>query len=189
MPPPKLILASASPRRRELLAHLGVEFCARDACIDERALPGESPADMSVRLACEKARHAFAQYGGAVLAGDTVVALGGRAFGKPADRGEAAEMLRALSGRAHTVFSAAALVTPGKTTHTVSATEITFRQLTRAQIETYCAGGEPLGKAGAYAIQGGGAQFVKHLHGSYSGVVGLPLWHVWQLLRGGGWEL
>ncbi|MDA8014822.1 MAG: Maf family protein [Gammaproteobacteria bacterium] len=186
-----LVLASASPRRRALLARLGLDFETRAAGVCERRLPGEPPGELSARLALAKAQHVFEQFGGArrVLAGDTVVALGGEVFGKPAGRDEAVAMLKTLSGKSHTVFTAVALLAPrGRRARRLSETEVVFRKLAPRQIEEYCDGGEPLDKAGGYAIQGGGANFVRHLRGSYSGVVGLPLWDVWRLLREDGCE-
>jgi len=186
-----LVLASNSPRRRALLARLGLAFQTHAADVCERRRPHEPPGELSARLALSKAQCVFERLGGAhrVLAGDTVVACGGEVFGKPAGRGEAVAMLRKLSGRGHTVFTAVALVCPGRRAHRLSATEIVFHQLAPRQIETYCDGGEPFDKAGGYAIQGGGARFVKHLRGSYSGVVGLPLWDAWRLLREGGCDI
>ena len=157
---------------------------------------------MTVRLALLKAQTVFDRLcanddggddgGGkehAVLGGDTVVAIGDEVFGKPADRDHALTMLGCLSGNTHTVFSAVALVVgwrpvrPVRKLHRLSATEVTFGRLDRRQLEQYCDGDEPFDKAGAYGIQGAGGAFVKHIKGSYSGVVGLPLWETSQLLR------
>ena len=192
-----LILASASPRRREMLARLVAGFRTETAGVDESPLNGESPRDMTVRLALLKAQTVFDRLcvnddggGGdkehAVLGGDTVVAIGDEVFGKPADRDHALTMLSCLSGNTHTVFSAVALVAGGRPVrklHRLSATEVTFGRLDRRQLEQYCDGDEPFDKAGAYGIQGAGGAFVKHIKGSYSGVVGLPLWETSQLLR------
>ena len=194
-----LVLASASPRRREMLARLVAGFRTETAGVDESPLNGESPRDMTVRLALLKAQTVFDRLcvnddGGddrgdkehAVLGGDTVVAIGDEVFGKPADRDHALTMLGCLSGNTHTVFSAVALVAGGRpvrTMHRLSATEVTFGRLDRRQLEQYCDGDEPFDKAGAYGIQGAGGAFVKHIKGSYSGVVGLPLWETSQLLR------
>ena len=201
MSAPILVLASASPRRREMLARLVAGFRTETAGVDESPLNGESPRDMTVRLALLKAQTVFDRLcanddggddrggGGkehAVLGGDTVVAIGDEVFGKPADRDHALTMLGCLSGNTHTVFSAVALVTDGRPVrklHRLSATEVTFGRLDRRQLEQYCDGDEPFDKAGAYAIQGAGGAFVKHIKGSYSGVVGLPLWETSQLLR------
>ena len=185
-----------------MLARLVTEFRTEIADVDESPLNGESPRDMTVRLALLKAQTVFDRLcvnndrgddgGGkehAVLGGDTVVAIGDEVFGKPADRDHALTMLGCLSGNTHTVFSAVALVVGGRsgrpvrTMHRLSATEVTFGRLDRRQLEQYCDGDEPFDKAGAYGIQGAGGAFVKHIKGSYSGVVGLPLWETSQLLR------
>ena len=190
-----LILASESPRRRRMLARLGVAFRTEAAALDETRLAHESPPDMTVRLALLKAQTVFDRVGVApaahlthlVLAGDTAVAIGDDILGKPADRDHAMAMLRRLSGATHTVFSAVALVAgepiSGKQAHYLSATEVTFERLDARQIETYCDSEEPFDKAGAYAIQGFAGAFVRRINGSYSGVVGLPLCETRQLLR------
>ena len=197
----KLVLASESPRRRELLARLGVEFEVCAAAVDETRLDGETADDMVIRLATAKARAVFLRHNDArhgmrhndapkiapkiaVLGGDTTVALGDEIFGKPRDRIEAAAMLKKLSGQTHIVHSAVALVADNHARHATSASEVTFGELNAAQIEQYCADGEPLDKAGGYGIQGAGGAFVKHINGSYSGVVGLPLWETARLLDG-----
>ncbi len=185
------MLASRSPRRRQLLAQLGVDFRVEDVVVDESRLAGESPADMTVRLALLKAQTVFDQADleldlgrdGAVLAGDTAVVIGAEVLGKPSGRAHAMAMLRRLSGNTHTVFSAVALVAPGRRSHRLSATEVAFDHLSQAQLERYCDSAEPFDKAGAYGIQGLAGAFVKRIDGSYSGVVGLPLWETWQLLR------
>lgn len=181
-----LILASASPRRREMLARLGVKFRVAVADIDESCHPGESPQALSIRLAMHKAQSVFernCQRNDAVLAGDTVVAVGDEVLGKPHHRAHAIAMLQRLSGTTHTVFSAVALVAEGQSLHRLSATEVTFGALSRQQIERYCECPEPFDKAGAYAIQGVAGAFATCINGSYSGVVGLPLWETWQLLQ------
>ena len=193
-----LILASESPRRRRMLARLGVVFRTEAAALDETRLAHETPPDMTVRLALLKAQTVFdrvntstvapaAHLAHLVLAGDTAVAIGDEILGKPADRDHAMAMLRRLSGATHTVFSAVALVAgepiSGKQAHRLSATEVTFERLDARQIETYCDSEEPFDKAGAYAIQGFAGAFVRRINGSYSGVVGLPLWETRQLLR------
>ncbi len=183
-----LILASESPRRREMLARLGIGFRTEAAGVDESRLNGEAPGDMTVRLALLKAQTVFERRGAehAVLAGDTTVAIGDEVLGKPSDRGHAVAMLARLSGNTHTVFSAVALVAPGhqraRRLHRLSATEVTFGRIPRRQLEQYCDCDEPFDKAGAYGIQGAAGAFVKHINGSYSGVVGLPLWETAQLL-------
>ena len=201
-----LVLASTSPRRRAMLTQLGVTFRVETADVNECRLKGESPDDMTVRLALLKAQTVFDrviterteradgkrdQSGepAAVLGGDTVVAIGDEVFGKPDRREQALAMLQRLSGKTHTVFSAVAVVAEGhqhaapRTLYRLSETEVTFARLDLRQLERYCDSAEPFDKAGAYAIQGAGGAFVKHIHGSYSGVVGLPLWETAQLLR------
>jgi len=181
----KLVLASGSPRRLELLASLGLGCDVYPLDIDETPLPGESPAACARRLAVEKAAAAVRRHGPGVLvlAADTVVALGAELLGKPADAAEAARMLRRLSGRTHEVHTGVAAACRGETSFRLSTSEVTFRDLRDAEIEAYVATGEPLDKAGAYGIQGLAAVFVTRLCGSYSGVVGLPLSETAQLLQ------
>lgn len=181
-----LLLASASPRRRELLQQLGLRFTLAPAAIDEAPLPGEDPAALVSRLAQAKAQAglAFAEPAQWVLGADTVVVLDREILGKPADDAAAAAMLRRLSGRAHTVFSGVFLArsgVPGR--GRVVRTRVWMRGISEPEIVAYVASGEPLGKAGAYAIQGRGAAFVRCLAGSYSNVVGLPLYELDALLR------
>jgi septum formation protein len=181
-----LVLASASPRRRELLAQLGVQFLVAAVDIDESSRPGETPRDLVLRLACGKAEAALDQAppGHWVLGADTVVAVGREILGKPADAAEAAAMLQRLSGRAHTVYSGLALARTGFGTRTAAVrTRVWMRGITSGEIARYLATGEPLGKAGAYAIQGRAAAFVRCLAGSYSNVVGLPLFELDAMLR------
>lgn len=176
-----LLLASASPRRRELLAQIGVDFHVCPADVDETPLPGEPPEATVVRLA--RAKAAAAPAGGLpVLGADTVVVIDGTLLGKPVDAGDAAAMLRRLSGRTHEVMTAVAIAGGGRLASRLSRTQVTFRVLSAAEIARYVAGGEPADKAGAYAIQGQGAVFVAHIAGSYSGVVGLPLCETVDLL-------
>jgi septum formation protein len=189
--PPTIVLASASPRRRELLAQIGVPHVVLAADMDESPLPGESPAALAARLARSKAIAGRARDGGAraALGADTVVVLDGQVFGKPEDAADARRMLHALSGRAHRVLTAIALALPGldaPVLERISDTEVHMRALTAAEIDAYWASGEPAGKAGAYAIQGRGAVFIRHIHGSYSGVMGLPLYETAQLLQAQG---
>ncbi len=188
MPMPQLVLASTSPRRRELLAQLGVQFEVLAPAVDEQPLPAELATDHVCRLALAKARAAAAEVGSraCVLGADTVVVLDGEIFGKPVDRDDAAAMLRRLSGRTHTVLSAVARVQGGAHIVRLSESQVTFRTLSPAEIAAYCDTGEPLDKAGAYAIQGRAAAFVRHLEGSYSGVMGLPLFETADLLAGAG---
>lgn len=174
-----LYLASGSPRRRELLGQIGVPFVALNAPIDETPWPAESPADYVQRLACAKARAglgALPEAGTAVVLGaDTSVVLDGRILGKPEDRADALAMLSALSGHTHEVLTAVALASGQRCAVRLVSSQVSFRPLSASEIEAYWASGEPLDKAGSYAIQGLGAVFVSHLQGSFSAVVGLPL--------------
>lgn len=180
---PQLILASASPRRSELLGTLGVTFECRPADCDETPRPGEAPAALVQRLARDKAQTVAAETVLPVLAADTVVARGDEIFGKPRSRAHAADMLRRLSGSKHEVLTAVALITDDQLRERLVTTSVSFRELADQEISAYCATGEPDDKAGAYAIQGGAASFVEHLNGSYTGVVGLPLAETLELLR------
>jgi septum formation protein len=185
-----IVLASASPRRRELLAQIGVPHAVLAVDIDESALPGEAPAALAVRLAREKALAGRARDGGrrAVLGSDTIVVLDGEVYGKPRDAADARRMLSALSGRSHQVMSAVALALPGEgpVRDALSVTDVQMRPIEPAEIDAYWLGGEPQGKAGAYAIQGLGAVFIQHIRGSYSGVMGLPLYETASLLQAAG---
>ncbi|WP_338466577.1 Maf family nucleotide pyrophosphatase [Novosphingobium sp. ZN18A2] len=189
---PALVLASASPRRRELLARLGVtpdRVLATD--IDESPLKGELPRGHAVRLAAEKARAAATQAPGAiVLAGDTVVGAGRRILPKAEDEATARDCLALLSGRRHRVYSAIAVITPdGTLREALSETVVRFKRLTPDEIDGYIAGGEWHGKAGGYAIQGSAEGFCAWLAGSHSGVVGLPLYETRRLLLAAGVKL
>mgnify|MGYP000178648519 FL=1 len=180
-----LVLASASPRRRELLNQIGVRFRQRVIEIDETARELESAEDYVRRVALEKARAVQRELGHdevLVLGADTAVVVDEILLGKPADCAHARQMLRLLSGRAHRVLSAVALVGEREAAR-VSASAVWFRALSDAEIDTYWHTGEPQDKAGAYAIQGLGAVFVERLEGSYSGVMGLPLYETAQLLK------
>lgn len=186
---PELVLASASPRRLELLARIGVtpsRVLATD--IDETPLKGERARDHAVRLAAEKARAAAALAPGAViLAGDTVVGAGARILPKAEDEATARECLALLSGRRHRVYSAVALMTPdGRLREAVSETILRFKRLSHEEMDAYISGGEWHGKAGGYAIQGSAEGFCAWLSGSHSGVVGLPLFETRRLLIAGG---
>ncbi|WP_226017113.1 Maf family nucleotide pyrophosphatase [Novosphingobium sp. FKTRR1] len=188
-PRPPLILASASPRRRDLLARLGVVADGvAPADIDESPLPGELPRAHAVRLAAAKARAAAALAPGAlILAGDTVVGAGRRILPKAEDEATARACLALLSGRRHRVFSAVALLYPdGTLREALSETIVRFKRLSDAEIEAYIAGGEWHGKAGGYAIQGAAEGFCGWLAGSHSGVVGLPLFETRRLLQAAG---
>ena len=180
-------LASASPRRSELLRQIGVPFRVRPAAVPEEQAVGEAPDAYVLRLAAAKAAAVWAALEGGeerpVLAADTAVVLDGRVLGKPADAAEAEAMLAALSGRAHRVLTAIALTTSAATADTLlSESEVRFRSTTAAERRAYCATGEPFDKAGGYGIQGRAAVFVEHLRGSYSAVVGLPLYETAVLL-------
>lgn len=185
-----LILASASPRRRELLAQIGIiPDMIRDPAVDEMPLRDEAPRALALRLARAKAVHGAREPGAFVLAADTVVAVGRRILGKPADDVEARRCLTLLSGRRHRVHTAVAVVAPdGRLATRCCDSIVTFERLQAAEIEAYVAIGEWRGRAGGYAIQGQAAAFVRYLQGSYSGVVGLPLWETASLLRGLGWR-
>ena len=179
-----LVLASASPRRRELLGVLGVEFTVAPADIDESVQPGELPQAYVRRMALSKARAVRAVADdGAVLGSDTAVVIGDRILGKPADRDDAVAMLSELSGRTHRVMSAVALLDVAGCGEALSMTDVTFRNISVAEAEAYWDTGEPADKAGAYGIQGFGAVFVSEIRGSYSGVVGLPLFETAALLE------
>lgn len=187
---PRLVLASRSPRRRELLEQLGLALEVRPTDADETVLPGEAPRDYVLRVAREKAR---ASGGAVVLAADTAVVLGDEVLGKPADAGEARRMLERLSGTRHEVLTgvcvrkaSAALAVE---LDAVVATTVRFARLSPAEIAWYVGTGEPLDKAGAYAIQGAGGAFVLEVSGSVSNVVGLPLAETAALLRRAGFPL
>ena len=187
-----IVLASASPRRRELLAVLGVQFKVVPAEIDESRRAGESPAAYVERMALEKAREGAERAHSAqelVLGADTVVVLEDRTFGKPVDRADALAMLAALAGRAHQVMTAVAVTDGERLECRTSETTVTMRAISAAEAAAYWDTGEPADKAGAYAVQGLGAMFVRHLAGSYSGVVGLPLFETAELLAGFGYRV
>ena len=183
---PTLHLASSSPRRQEILRSLGLEFTVMGVEIDESRQDGESPQQMVRRLAAEKAAAAAAADGQLVIGADTVVVLGDRVLGKPRDVDEAIEMLTSLSGRSHTVLSGIALRTPTGTKTALSVTEVRFREIGRDEALAYWQSGESADKAGAYAIQGLGGAFVESISGSYSGVVGLPVYETVGLLKNAG---
>jgi septum formation protein len=183
--PPVLVLASASPRRRELLWQIGVPHQVAVADIDERPLAGEAAADCVQRLARAKAQCIWRE-GLPVLGADTAVVLDGQMLGKPRDRGAALAMLARLSGRTHRVLTAVALVNQRGAQLRLSESEVQFRQLAPAECALYWDSGEPRDKAGGYAIQGLAAVFISALHGSYSGVMGLPLFETAALLDAAG---
>ncbi len=184
------MLASASPRRADLLRQLGVEaFDVRPAEIDETPLKSETPRRLALRLAREKARAVRAGSPGAfVLAGDVVVSVGRRVLPKAETQAEARACLELLSGRNHQVRAAVAVIAPdGREAARLSETRVAFKRLTPTEIDAYLASGEWRGKAGGYAIQGRAAAFVLSLTGSYTGVVGLPVYETLALLEGLGW--
>ncbi|KFX68446.1 septum formation protein Maf [Pseudomonas taeanensis MS-3] len=181
-----LYLASGSPRRRELLTQIGVPFIQLSVPIDESPLPDELPSAYVERLARAKALAGLGSLDSpqevVVLGADTAVVLDGRILGKPADREEALATLTALAGREHQVLTAVALASRARLAVRVVSSQVTFRALSRGEIEAYWASGEPQDKAGSYAIQGLAAIFVSQLQGSYSAVVGLPLCETAELL-------
>jgi septum formation protein len=185
----KLHLASSSPRRRRILERMGLEFTAAGVGVDERQLPEEPAATMVVRLAVEKACAMAAEPGMVVLGADTAVVLDGEVFGKPTDQTEALRMLSRLSGRRHQVMTGVAVRSAGSTKNALSITEVTFREINPDEALDYWQSGEPVGKAGAYAIQGQGGTFVESIAGSYTGVVGLPVAETADLLRWAGIEV
>ena len=203
-----IYLASQSPRRAELLQQIGVEFrpLLPQSAADKQAaealelvLPGEAPAAYVQRVSKLKAQAAYLRWQALaaqdapawpampILCADTTVALGAQILGKPADDADAAAMLAQLSGRAHEVLTAVAVVDQAGALHTaLSRSQVQFTSLSAAEIAAYVASGEPLGKAGSYGIQGRAAAFVQHMAGSYTGIVGLPLFETAQLLQGAG---
>ena len=205
-----LILASSSPRRQELLREIGIPFQVHAANINEDQIAGERPIDYALRLAREKAQAVAAQYPQSyVLGADTIVVIDGEVLGKPKDNADAARMLRLLSGRAHEVTTAVSLIAPntiapftvaprtaapstitpsliaqGTLSETrASTTKVYFREIAEAEIQQYVAGGEPMDKAGAYAIQGGASRWTDRIEGEFSNVVGLPLSLVTEMLK------
>lgn len=188
---PSLVLASASPRRLELLRQIGIEPDRIDpADIDEQPLPKETPRLLALRLAGAKADVAAARAPGAfVLAADTVVAVGRRVLGKAETPDEVRAWLALLSGRGHRVMTGVAVIAPdGRRAARLSEARVKFKRLSAAEIDAYVAGGEWRGKAGGYAVQGHAGGFVISLHGSYSAVVGLPLYETGVLLQGLGYR-
>ena len=185
MSAPLIGLASSSPRRQALLDQIGVTYRILPVCVDEGQLPNESPEAHVLRLARAKAqagRRLTDSDQLPVLGADTVVALGAEAMGKPRDRQHGLDALARLSGRRHRVLSAVAVVGAKEETR-LSVSAVTFRQITAAEREAYWETGEGIDKAGGYAIQGRAAAFIAHLAGSYSGVMGLPLYETSELLR------
>ena len=185
-----LYLASQSPRRRDLLSQLGLDFGLLDVDVPEQRLPGEPPETYVSRVAREKAGAGLlavvANPSAVVLGADTEVVLDDVVYGKPADADDAARMLAQLSGRTHRVISTVWLVSAGRELQATSISEVTFEPLTPERIAAYIDTGDCFGKAGAYAIQGRAGAFVSHLSGSFTGVMGLPLHETARLLRGFG---
>lgn len=180
---PQFVLASRSPRRVQFLQEAGYRFLTDPADVPEHPGPDEPAADYALRVALAKAQAAAVRHPAlAVLGADTDVVLRGRILGKPADNAEAAAMLGALSGATHEVVSAVALVQGGRQASIITVTTMEFTPLSAADIADYVASGEPLGKAGAYGIQGRAARFVRNVRGSYTGVVGLPMAETCELL-------
>lgn len=187
-----LYLASASPRRAELLAQLGVTFSVTPADIDETPRAGEAPDAYVERVAREKAHAAWDELesrDAPVLAADTAVVVAGRILGKPTDEADAARMLSSLSGGPHEVLTAVAALDADHEDAVVSRTTVVFRPIDPDEFPAYWETGEPRDKAGGYAIQGLGAMFVEEIHGSYSGVMGLPVYETARLLAGFGYRL
>jgi septum formation protein len=196
----KIYLASKSPRRRELLRQIGVEFellLLRDAAprgpeVSEEVLPGEKAEDYVVRVTREKAEFASKMMmmrrlpPRPVMSADTTVVIDGRILGKPADQSEAMDMLRALSGRTHQVLTSVALHRDDETWQTLQVSEVRIATLSEAMMRAYCATSEPYDKAGSYGIQGLASVFIEHIAGSYTGIMGLPLHETAKLLNQAG---
>jgi septum formation protein len=185
-----LVLASASPRRRELLQSAGIAFEVHPADIPEKMLSGETAKDCAERLAREKALAVASQRPhDCVLGADTVVAIDGQILGKPANAADAARILRLLSGRNHQVITGVCLVVRGKSSVASETTLVTMSEITEKEIADYISSGEPMDKAGAYAIQGLASRWIPRIEGDYSNVVGLPVARVFQMLREHGCEI
>jgi septum formation protein len=191
-PPPELVLASASPRRRQLLGRAGIPFRVVPADIDEAARPGETPRELVLRLAGEKARAVAAKLGAGpprlVLGSDTIVVIGEDVLGKPRDPADAVALLGRILGRTHSVLTGVALLDErsGLLRSRCVASQVVMRAASAAEVRVYVAGGEPLDKAGAYALQGEGRKFVERVIGSETNVIGLPLDETLALLREAG---
>jgi septum formation protein len=181
-------LASSSPRRHEILTMLGLVFSAASVDVDEQRLPGEEPDAMVLRLATAKAAAADADESQLVIGADTIVVVGGEPFGKPRDQDDALRMLAALSDGTHQVLTGVAVRSRSGIQTILSITEVRFREIRPDEALAYWQSGEPRDKAGAYAIQGRGGVFVVSITGSYSGVVGLPVFETTQLLRDSGFD-
>jgi len=188
----KIILASQSPRRAELLAAIGVRFTTQPGYIDESVNPGESPADYIMRISLAKASEVARHHNsGLVIAADTIVVIDGQILGKPSDEEDARRMLRELSWRWHEVMTAVALLdtATGRIAADYITTRVRFAEMKPHEIEWYVSTGEPMDKAGAYGIQGKGGLFVEEIAGNYHNVVGLPLTLLYKLAREVGYSL
>ena len=186
---PSILLASGSPRRHELLKQLDVSFSIAAANIDESMHEGEATEKYVLRMAREKALAGLEQTMGLMpsLGSDTIVLLNDRVLGKPESRAEAESMLQALSGQTHHVYSSVAIaLSPDQVLETLNITAVTFGEMPADWIKKYCQSNEPMDKAGAYAVQGGTGQYIRRIEGSYSGVMGLPLFETAKLLRKAG---
>jgi septum formation protein len=184
---PRLILASASPRRAELLRNAGIKFEVDPALIHEEQLLGEKPVDYAKRLARDKAQVVVARHPEElVLAADTVVVVDDHLLEKPTDENDARRMLRLLSGRTHQVITGVCLLAAGLGLTEAEVTQVTFMPMSQEEIEEYVASGEPMDKAGAYGIQGMASRWVERIEGDYFNVVGLPVARVWRLLKRAG---
>ncbi|MGB5627716.1 MAG: Maf family protein [Woeseiaceae bacterium] len=186
---PLLHLASSSPRRREILTALGLDFTVKSSEVEEFRLADESPEQMVLRLATAKALAAEVETARFVIGSDTAVVLDGEVLGKPRDRDDAVSMLLRLSGRRHSVVTGVALLGPDGAQTALSTTDVFFREVSRDEALAYWQSGEPRDKAGAYGIQGRGGVFVKSINGSYSGVVGLPVYETMRLLQNAGIDI
>ena len=178
-----LVLASQSPRRQEILQQARIPFIVRVNAVNEDALENENPEDYVQRLAREKAEAVECGAGEVVLGADTAVIVKGEIFGKPRDRSDAIRMLECLQGRKHEVLTGVCLRSARGTLCNYASTGVWFSALSRREIEDYVDSGEPMDKAGAYAVQGVASRFVERIDGSYSNVVGLPVALVWQMLQ------
>ena len=178
-----LVLASRSPRRREILTQAGIPFTVREADVDESPLEGESPHDYVQRLAEWKARAIPRREGEIILGADTTVIVGREMLGKPADAADARRMLALLSGRCHEVMTGICLLDDASAVRDCAVTRVWFSEMTAAELDEYVASGEPMDKAGAYAIQGLAARYIRKIDGCYSNVVGLPVSLVYRRLR------
>jgi septum formation protein len=186
---PRLVLASQSPRRAELLGRLGLTFDVSPADIDESYVDNEMPADHAERLAREKAIAVALQQPGALVVGsDTIVVLGNRVLGKPKDEAEAVEMLMQLTGREHEVFTGVAVAQGERIESGIERVRVRFRSLSRLECEQYVETGEPMDKAGAYGIQGYGSAIVEAIEGDFFAVMGLPIVRTLSLLERFGWH-